>query len=535
MVDAYTTTSLPSPFPRNATNQDSYCVFNEEFKFLLLPVSYSAVFVLGLPLNLTAMWIFFAKMRPWSSTTVYMFNLALSDTLYLLSLPTLIYYYADRNNWPFGVALCKIMRFLFYTNLYCSILFLTGISVHRYMGVCHPLLSLQRMKSKYAHMFCGVVWLLVSICLVPNLKFVTVSPRGNDTLCYDTTQPEEFEEYVKYSTSAMILLFGIPFLVIAGCYGLMTRELMKPLVNGSQQTLPSYKKKSIRTIAVVLTVFIICFCPFHITRTIYYYARLLKADCQLLNVVNLTYKITRPLASANSCFDPVLYFLASENYQRRLVTAISSACWRRHPVSSSGLEPHRRRSNVAVISAEDVQTNGSLGNLLEVREEGRHKSDMEPERNADWDSNDPTLIDNIASSMKNKKKMKSKDVAWEEDIRLGNGEENEIEHKKNVGKNQEGIHVIECSNIDNKINRKKSEIKSDRKIENVREENRGRWSLKHVRHVGGSNHGTLEEKSCDVYSSSSWNLLDFVSQGEQCVWPIEDSEGEKNLQSLPNM
>ncbi|XP_075042137.1 P2Y purinoceptor 4 [Mixophyes fleayi] len=532
MVDSYTTTFLPSPLPQNATNEDNNCVFNEEFKFWLLPVSYSAVFVLGLPLNLTAIWIFFAKMRPWSPTTVYMFNLALSDTLYLLSLPTLIYYYADRNNWPFGVALCKIMRFLFYTNLYCSILFLTGISIHRYMGVCHPLLSLQRMKARYAHMFCGVVWLSVSICLVPNLKFITVSPRGNDTLCHDTTVPEEFQKYVEYSTAVMTLLFGIPFLVIAGCYGLMTRELMKPQVNGSQQTLPSYKRRSIKTIVIVLTVFIICFLPFHITRTIYYYARLLKADCQLLNVVNFTYKITRPFASANSCFDPVLYFLASEKYQKRLVMALSCACWRRLPVSNSGLETHRRRSNLAVISAEDVHTNGSLGNLLQVREEEGHIGDTEVEHYAD--KNNPTLVESIGRSVGNEKKRKINGKDFEG--RPRKKEENGSEYKKKLGDIVERMHVIECSDIHSKINRSKSERQSERKREKVSEENRGRWSLKHMRDVRWSNHETLEENSWEGDGSSSWNLLVSVSQGEQCLWMSskEDSEEGKKLQSLPN-
>ncbi|KAM4697219.1 P2Y purinoceptor 4 [Rhinophrynus dorsalis] len=358
-----------SPFflttvPQNLVNQtDDSCVFNEEFKFLLLPISYGIVFMLGLPLNITAMWIFITKMRPWSPTTVYMFNLALSDTLYVLSLPTLVYYYADRNNWPFGEAFCKIVRFLFYANLYSSILFLTSISVHRYLGVCHPIRSLQRMKAKHARMVCAGVWLSVSICLIPNLIFVTISPRGNDTLCHDTTRPEEFDHYVEYSTSVMSLLFGIPCLVIACCYGLMARELRKPLVSGSQQTLPSYKKRSLRTIIVVLIVFVICFLPFHITRTMYYYSRHLDADCQLLNVINFTYKITRPLASANSCIDPVIYFLASDSYRRRLVRTVAriSGDRRRHLATcQSGPMAHGTGEGLAVISLEETHSTGSL-------------------------------------------------------------------------------------------------------------------------------------------------------------------------------
>uniref|UniRef100_A0A8D2KZI4 P2Y purinoceptor 4 n=1 Tax=Varanus komodoensis TaxID=61221 RepID=A0A8D2KZI4_VARKO len=298
------------------------CTFNEEFKFILLPVSYGAICVVGLFLNSCSLWLFVFRMRPWNATSTYMFHLAISDTLYVLSLPSLVYYYAQRNNWPFGEWLCKFVRFLFYTNLYSSILFLTCISVHRYLGVCHPVLSLTWLKASHARLVCAGVWLLVAVCLAPNLVFVTISARGNGTLCHDTTKPEAFERYVHYSSSVMALLFGIPFLVIVLCCCQTARRLWKPHPLSPPRPVPLHKRRSIRMIIIVLLVFAISFLPFHLTRTTYYAARLLKADCRTLNAVNITYKITRPLASANSCINPVLYFLAGELRRGRLPHAL---------------------------------------------------------------------------------------------------------------------------------------------------------------------------------------------------------------------
>ncbi|XP_015715744.1 P2Y purinoceptor 4 [Coturnix japonica] len=313
-------TPTPTPWLGGNTTAaaEAKCVFNEEFKFILLPISYGIVFVVGLPLNSWAMWIFVSRMRPWNATTTYMFNLAISDTLYVFSLPLLVYYYADRNNWPFGKAFCKIVRFLFYTNLYSSILFLTCISIHRYLGICHPIRSLKWVKTKHARLICVGVWLVVTICLIPNLIFVTTSSKDNSTLCHDTTKPEEFDHYVHYSSSVMALLFGIPFLVIVVCYCLMAKRLCKPSFPSPGPRMPSYKKRSIKMIIIVLTVFAICFVPFHITRTLYYTSRYFQADCQTLNIINFTYKITRPLASINSCLDPILYFMAGDKYRGRL-------------------------------------------------------------------------------------------------------------------------------------------------------------------------------------------------------------------------
>ncbi|XP_026213004.1 P2Y purinoceptor 4 [Anabas testudineus] len=302
---------------------NSSCRFDEEFKYILLPVSYSLVFVFGFVLNATSLWMF-VKMRPWNPSTVFMFHLALSDFLYVLSLPTLIYYYANRSHWPFGVAACKIVRFLFYANLYCSILFLTCISVHRYLGICHPIKALTLVKSRHAHMVCAMVWVVVAVCLVPNLIFVTTSRRDNDTLCHDTTSQSAFNEYVDYSSVVMVLLFGIPFLVIVVCYCLMARALCRPRVglSATRQSSAS-RKKSIKLIIVVLVVFAVSFVPFHITRTLYYTSRVLDLNCEFLNIVNFTYKITRPLASVNSCIDPVLYFLAGDHYRSRMISLLT--------------------------------------------------------------------------------------------------------------------------------------------------------------------------------------------------------------------
>ncbi|XP_062249243.1 P2Y purinoceptor 4 [Platichthys flesus] len=302
---------------------NSSCRFDEEFKYILLPVSYSLVFVVGFVLNAAALWMFL-QMRPWNPSTVFMFHLALSDFLYVLSLPTLIYYYANRSHWPFGLAACKIVRFLFYANLYSSILFLTCISVHRYLGICHPIKAMTLVKSRHAHLVCWMVWCVVSVCLVPNLIFVTTSRRDNDTMCHDTTSQEAFDKYVDYSSVVMVLLFCVPFMVIVVCYFLMARTLCRPRrgLSGGQQGNASHQK-SIKLIVVVLVVFAVSFVPFHITRTLYYTSRVLALDCRFLNIVNFTYKITRPLASVNSCIDPILYFLAGDHYRSKMMSVLT--------------------------------------------------------------------------------------------------------------------------------------------------------------------------------------------------------------------
>lgn len=323
------------------------CRFNEDFKYVLLPVSYGVVCVLGLCLNAVALYIFLCRLKTWNASTTYMFHLAVSDALYAASLPLLVYYYARGDHWPFSTVLCKLVRFLFYTNLYCSILFLTCISVHRCLGVLRPLRSLRWGQARYARRVAGAVWVLVLACQAPVLYFVTTSARGGRVTCHDTSAPDLFSRFVAYSSVMLGLLFAVPFAIILVCYMLMAQRLLKPAY-GTSGGLPRAKRKSVRTIAIVLAVFALCFLPFHVTRTLYYSFRSLDLSCHTLNAINMAYKITRPLASANSCLDPVLYFLAGQ----RLVRFARDA---KPPTDPSPATPARRRLGLRRSDRTDMQ------------------------------------------------------------------------------------------------------------------------------------------------------------------------------------
>ncbi|XP_068122698.1 P2Y purinoceptor 2-like [Hyperolius riggenbachi] len=299
-------------------NSTYKCVFDEDFKYVLLPVSYGIVFCVGLILNILALYIFLFRIKPWNASTTYMFNLAISDMMYVISLPLLIYYYSQGDDWPFGVALCKIVKFLFYTNMYCSIFFLLCISIHRFLGICFPIKSMGWLKVRNARIISVVVWLVIVAFQSPILYFVTTSEKGDNTICHDTSSADLFDDFVVYSTVNLSLLFCVPFVTIIICYCLMIRTLMQPSASSSDRS--NTKKKSIKMIIIVLLVFVICFLPFHVNRTLYYYFRKLDLECDVLNAINMAYKVTRPLASSNSCLDPILYFLAGQSVRRNIIS-----------------------------------------------------------------------------------------------------------------------------------------------------------------------------------------------------------------------
>ncbi|KAM5292828.1 P2Y purinoceptor 1 [Ctenodactylus gundi] len=294
------------------------------FQFYYLPAVYIVVFIVGFLGNSVAIWMFVFHMKPWSGISVYMFNLAVADFLYVLTLPALVFYYFNKTDWVFGDTMCKLQRFIFHVNLYGSILFLTCISAHRYSGVVYPLRSLGRLKKKNAVYISVLVWLVVVLAISPILFYSGTGIRKNNTTtCYDTTSYDYLRSYFIYSLCTTVAMFCVPLVLILGFYGLIVRALIYNDLDNSP-----LRRKSIHLVIIVLTVFAVSYIPFHVMKTMNLRARLdfqTPEMCGFNDRVYATYQVTRGLASLNSCVDPILYFLAGDTFRRRLSRATRKA------------------------------------------------------------------------------------------------------------------------------------------------------------------------------------------------------------------
>ncbi|ELW63216.1 P2Y purinoceptor 2 [Tupaia chinensis] len=323
----------------NASKEEGFCQLSEDYKQIYLSLTYSIIFVLGLPLNGTVLWLSWCQTKRWSCATIYLVNLMVADLLYVLTLPFLIVTYSLGDRWPFGDLLCKLVRFLFYTNLYGSILLLTCISVHRFLGVCHPLRSLPYRTPRHAWQGAAATWALVVLQLLPTLAFSHTDYVDGQMICYDMTSPENFDQFFTYGVVLTLSGFVLPSMVILVCYSQMVRSLTKP-----RETLMgtgnAARAKSIRTILLVCGLFTLCFVPFHVTRSFYLAIRfLLSEDCQLLETASAAYKIWRPLASLSSCLNPVLYFLSGGNNRVKLLQKLRQNRVAEHPAGAKAEMP----------------------------------------------------------------------------------------------------------------------------------------------------------------------------------------------------
>ncbi len=236
------------------------CSIDESYKYIFLPICYSFTFIFSISLNSVILYRSFRRTKRWNASLIYMVNLASTDFMYGLSLPFLVASYIMRDRWVFGDFMCRLVRFLFYFNLYCSIFFLTCISVHRYLGICHPMKVITLETKKAVKCTCVVVWTVVFALTCPIFRFAqtghvtrvaglssnsssTESPSRELSLingnsggvieeyqnCWDDAIDKEFPDYIPYGIILHLLGFFVPFSIIAWCYSHVVLTIFRTL------------------------------------------------------------------------------------------------------------------------------------------------------------------------------------------------------------------------------------------------------------------------------------------------------------------
>ncbi|XP_059758593.1 LOW QUALITY PROTEIN: cysteinyl leukotriene receptor 2 [Balaenoptera ricei] len=287
----------------------------ETFKREFYPIVYLVIFIWGALGNGFSIYVFLQPYKKSTSVNVFMLNLAISDLLFITTLPFRVDYYLRGSNWIFGDLTCRIMSFSMYVNMYSSIYFLTVLSVVRFLATVHPFRLLHATSVKNAWILCGVIWIFIMASSTVLLKNGS-ELKGNVTLCLELN-PNKVIKLKTMNHIALVVGFLLPFCTLSICYLLIIRALLKAEVPESGLRLSH--RKALTTIIIALIIFLLCFLPYHILRTLHVVEwRVDKCKENLHKAV----AITLALAAANSCFNPLLYYFASENFKDRLKSAL---------------------------------------------------------------------------------------------------------------------------------------------------------------------------------------------------------------------
>ncbi|XP_066501418.1 proteinase-activated receptor 2-like [Hoplias malabaricus] len=310
---------------------------------VFLPVVYIIIFIVGLPTNAMAIWVFLFRTKEKHPASILMANLALADLLFIIWLPLKISYHFNGNNWIFGDALCKVLVGFFYGNMYCSTIFIACISVQRYWTVAHPLSRKQKLRTTVC--VCVCVWIVVWLITAPLYMYeqaVNVL-NMNLTTCHDVTRPSQSSIPSLYFLTMGTVGYIIPCVVCIVAYVFTFQSLGKSV---SESGSNKKKKKAMVLMITVLVMFLVCFTPSNIMLMVHY--SLLNAGIQ--NNVYGFYIVALCLCSLNSCLDPFVYYFISEEFRQNVKNTLicrSERTAKRMEVSSTPLKSSRETTTLS--------------------------------------------------------------------------------------------------------------------------------------------------------------------------------------------
>lgn len=159
----------PSGDPLNNNTNDLNPIITDNLYplALIIPITiaYGVIFLTGVVGNVSTCTVIARNKSMHTATNYYLFSLAISDMLLLVSgLPPEMYRLWSPENYVFGQAFCIVQGFAAETSANATVLTITAFTVERYVAICHPFLSHTMSKLSRAVRFIVAIW-VVALCL----------------------------------------------------------------------------------------------------------------------------------------------------------------------------------------------------------------------------------------------------------------------------------------------------------------------------------------------------------------------------------
>lgn len=273
-------------------------------------VIYSLAFVLGVIGNGIVIWVTAFKSKR-TINSVWLQNLAIADFVFVVFLPFSIDYVLRNFNWIFGWNMCKLNSFVCTMNMYASVLFLTVLSLDRYISLVH-LRWCQNFRSvRWAWGMCSLIWIVSMLLSSPSLIFRETVQYHDKVVCFNNFHDESGYTAVVRHTSMVLLRTIVGFLLPFATISITAILLSRKMKQCSNVRISSFS----RTVTAVVLAFFFCWAPFHIFSlmelTIHY-------SHYLHPILIVGFPLATSLAFFNSCINPILYVLVSKNVREIL-------------------------------------------------------------------------------------------------------------------------------------------------------------------------------------------------------------------------
>lgn len=295
----------------------------------------TAVFGIIGNLLVIAIYLKFSRIR--TVTNTYLFNIALSDLLYVITVPVFLISIWN-NSWPFGDFVCKILLSKGAIHRFASSLFLLVVVADTYISLLKPTLSHRIYKNPInIKVITGLVWVVCALSVGPvfyHASTYTV-PNSNINHCDLFWTGPSREHYIWFT---IVLAFLIPttikiLLALPIVYQLSGAA---PIEANGQYT--AFAERNRRSAHLILTITL-----FHIIFWLPLWVSLISINLmpyteQPDTSSILFHMISGCIGMANTVLNPILYIKLSPDFRNglhQLITFIPESIIAKSPIDRS--------------------------------------------------------------------------------------------------------------------------------------------------------------------------------------------------------
>ncbi|XP_024244488.1 C-X-C chemokine receptor type 1 [Oncorhynchus tshawytscha] len=285
---------------------------------VVLCALYVFILLLAIPGNMVVGLVIASSKQPLSPSDLYLLHLAVADFLLALTLP--FWAVSVTVGWVFGDAMCKLVSVFQEVSFNASILFLTCISVDRYLVIVRAMeASKAARRQEVSWGTCATIWLVGGLLSLPGLfNHVIFLPSTERMTCAESYDPGSAEAWrLVIRVLGHMLGFLLPLTVMVVCYGVIVARLLR--TRGGFQ-----RNRAMRVIVALVLAFLLCWMPYHLAvmADTLFRAKVVGYGCRERNAVDTAMLATQSLGLLHSCVNPVLYAFVGEKFRRRLLQKV---------------------------------------------------------------------------------------------------------------------------------------------------------------------------------------------------------------------
>ncbi|KAG8521505.1 C-C chemokine receptor type 2, partial [Galemys pyrenaicus] len=270
----------------------------------LLPPLYSLVFISGFVGNMLVVLTLINCKKLRSMTDIYLLNLAISDLLFLFTLPFWAQYAA--NEWVLGNGMCKLFTGLYHVGYFGGIFFIILLTIDRYLAIVHAVFALKARTVGFGWGTSVVTWVVAVLASLPGI-FFTKSQKEDDRLSCGPYFPPAWKSVHTIMRSTLGLV--LPLLVMIICYS----GILKTLLRCRNE---KKKHKAVRLIFAIMIMYFLFWAPYNIVLLLTTFQEHFDlSNCQSTSHLDQAMQVTETLGMTHCCINPIIYAFVGEKFR----------------------------------------------------------------------------------------------------------------------------------------------------------------------------------------------------------------------------